>query len=54
VETVDGQGKPQTVTVKPEMVKNRISAPSPMPENLRDQISRSELRDVVEYLARLK
>jgi quinoprotein glucose dehydrogenase len=54
VETVDGQGKPQTVTVKPELVKKRISAPSPMPETIRDQLSRSELRDVVEYLANLK
>jgi hypothetical protein len=42
------------VTVKPELVKNRISAPSPMPETIRDQLSRAELRDVVEYLATRK
>ena len=54
VETVDGQGKPQTVTVPMEKIKNRISAPSPMPETIRDQLSRAELRDIVEYLATLK
>jgi hypothetical protein len=35
-------------------VKKRISAPSPMPENIRDLLTRAELRDVVEYLASLK
>jgi quinoprotein glucose dehydrogenase len=54
VETVDGQGKPQTMTVTPDKVKTRTSAPSPMPENLREQISRSDLRDLVEYLATRK
>lgn len=54
VETVDNQGKPQAVPVKPGQVKNRISAPSPMPENIRDLVSRAELRDLVEYLATRK
>jgi hypothetical protein len=35
-------------------VKTRTSAPSPMPEILRDQITRQELRDVVEYLSTRK
>ena len=54
VETVDGAGKPQTVIVAVKKVKTRISAPSPMPEIIRDQISRAELRDVLEYLATRK
>ena len=54
VETVDGQGNTKKMTVKPELVKNRISAPSPMPENLREILSRADLRDIVEYLAGLK
>jgi quinoprotein glucose dehydrogenase len=54
VETVDDKGKPQIVTVTPDKIKNRIGAPSPMPETLREQLSRSELRDVVEYLATRK
>jgi quinoprotein glucose dehydrogenase len=54
VETVDASGKPQVVKVPAGNVKNRISAPSPMPETLRDQLSRAELRDIVEYLATRK
>jgi quinoprotein glucose dehydrogenase len=54
VETVDEQGKPKTVDVPSDKVKERVSAPSPMPENIRDQLSRWELRDLVEYLATRK
>ena len=54
VETVDANGKPQVVKVAAGAIKNRISAPSPMPEIIRDQLTRSELRDIVEYLATRK
>ncbi len=54
VETVDEQGKTKQVNVAADAVKERLSAPSPMPENIRDQLSRSELRDLVEYLATRK
>jgi quinoprotein glucose dehydrogenase len=54
IETVDEQGKPKQVNVAGDTVKERLSAPSPMPENIRDQLSRSELRDIVEYLATRK
>jgi quinoprotein glucose dehydrogenase len=54
VETVDAAGKPQNVKVDAKKIKNRVSAPSPMPENERDNLSRSELRDVVEYLSTRK
>ena len=54
VETLDGAGKPLTVTVPLKKVKTRTSAPSPMPEIIRDQLNRFELRDVIEYLATRK
>lgn len=54
IETVDEQGKPKPVDVAVDQVKERISAPSPMPENIRDQLTRWELRDLVEYLATRK
>ncbi|MEO6789164.1 MAG: PVC-type heme-binding CxxCH protein, partial [Chthoniobacteraceae bacterium] len=54
VETLDGAGKPLTVTVAVKKVKTRTSAPSPMPEIIRDQLSNHELRDVLEYLATRK
>jgi quinoprotein glucose dehydrogenase len=54
VETVDGQGKPQNVNVPAAKIKKRVSAPSPMPETIRDTLTRAELRDVVEYLATRK
>ncbi len=54
VETVDGTGKPQNVNVAVKKVKTRTSAPSPMPEIIRDQLTRTELRDVLEYLATRK
>ncbi len=54
VVTLDGTGKQQTVNVPAKKVKTRMSAPSPMPEIIRDQLSRTELRDVLEYLATRK
>jgi quinoprotein glucose dehydrogenase len=54
VVTLDGNGKQQTVNVPIKKVKTRTSAPSPMPEIIRDQLSRTELRDVLEYLATRK
>lgn len=54
VETMDAQGKPLTISVPTGNVKERMSAPSPMPENIRDQLTRAELRDLVEYLATRK
>ncbi len=54
VETVDGTGKTQAVIVPAKNVKTRTGAPSPMPEIIRDQLSRTELRDVLEYLATRK
>ena len=54
VETVDANGKPQIVKVVAGTIKNRISAPSAMPETIREQLTRAELRDIVEYLATRK
>ncbi len=54
VETLDEQGKPKSVGVPVANIQNRTSAPSPMPENIRDFLSKSELRDLVEYLATRK
>jgi hypothetical protein len=54
IETVDEQGKPKQVNVPGDTVKERLSAPSPMPENIRAQLSRYELRDLIEYLATRK
>ena len=54
IETMDEQGKPKTMKVAADQIKERLSAPSPMPENIRDQLSRRELRDLTEYLATRK
>ncbi len=54
LESLDAQGKPQPVRVPIANVAERLNAPSPMPENLRDFLSKSELRDLVEYLATRK
>jgi quinoprotein glucose dehydrogenase len=54
VEAVDQEGKAQVQKVKVSEIKERFSAPSPMPENIRDQLNRWELRDLIEYLASLK
>jgi quinoprotein glucose dehydrogenase len=54
VESADAQGKLQTATVAVAEIRERFNAPSPMPENLRDQLSPAELRDLVEYLVTRK
>ncbi len=54
VESVDATGKPQNVTVAASKIKTRTSAPSPMPENERDNLTRAELRNIIEYLATRK
>ena len=54
VETMDEKGQTKTVEVPVSQVRERLSAPSPMPENIRDQLSRRELRDLIEYLATRK
>jgi quinoprotein glucose dehydrogenase len=54
LESLDAQGKPQPVRVPVANVAERLNAPSPMPENLRDFLNKSELRDLVEYLATRK
>jgi len=54
LETMDEKGKAMTVNVAVDRVKERLGAPSPMPENIRDQLSKRELRDLVEYLATRK
>jgi quinoprotein glucose dehydrogenase len=54
LESLDVQGKPQPVRVPVANIAERLNAPSPMPENLRDFLSKRELRDLVEYLATRK
>ncbi len=54
LETLDATGKPQAVNVPLANVKERTNAPSPMPENTRDFLSKTELRDLVEYLSTRK
>ena len=54
IETIDEKGKPQVATVPLDKIKQRDRAPSPMPPNLMDFLSKSDLRDLVEYLATRK
>jgi quinoprotein glucose dehydrogenase len=54
IETLDAQGKPLTTIVPLDKIKERLRAPSPMPPNLKDLLSKSELRDLVEFLATRK
>jgi len=54
IETMDAQGKPQVATVPVAQIKERMGAPSPMPPNLVDFLSKSEMRDLIEYLATRK
>lgn len=51
IETVDASGKPATTSVPKANVRQRDNAPSPMPPGMGELLSRSELRDVIEYLA---
>ena len=54
IETMDEKGKQAVVTVPVEQIKTRTRAPSPMPPNMMDFLSKSELRDLVEYLSTRK
>jgi quinoprotein glucose dehydrogenase len=54
IETTDEKGKTKIEVVPVAQVKTRTRAPSPMPPNLLDFLSKSELRDLVEYLATRK
>lgn len=54
VETMDAQGKPQVATVAVADIKDRLTAPSPMPPNLGDVLTKAEMRDLIEYLATRK
>jgi quinoprotein glucose dehydrogenase len=54
LEVLDEKGKPKSVTMPVATIVNRTGAPSPMPEALRDFLSKAELRDLVEYLATRK
>ena len=54
IKTPDAQGKLQTQTVPLTEIKERQTAPSPMLAGMGDLLSRSELRDLIEYLATLK
>jgi quinoprotein glucose dehydrogenase len=50
IETFDDKGKPKTQVVPLANVAERAGAPSPMPETTRDFLTKTELRDLVEYL----
>lgn len=54
IETLDAQAKPTAVTIAVADIKERLTAPSPMPENLKELLTRAELRDLIEYLATRK
>jgi quinoprotein glucose dehydrogenase len=52
IELVDANAK--MIEVDPSSVENRVKGKSPMPENLMNQMSRRELRDLIAFLGRLK
>jgi quinoprotein glucose dehydrogenase len=54
VETLDASGRPKTDTFELAKIQQRDSAPSPMPPGMGEILTRSELRDLVEYLANRK
>ncbi len=54
LKVLDAQGKMQVQTVPAAQIKERQSAPSPMLPNVGEVLTRSELRDVIEYLATRK
>ena len=54
IEALDANGQLQTTNVPVAEIKQRDSAPSPMPPGMGEILSRSELRDLVEYLATRK
>jgi quinoprotein glucose dehydrogenase len=53
IETMNEQGKPQVTTVPVAQIKERMGAPSPMPPSGMF-LSKSEMRDLIEYLATRK
>jgi quinoprotein glucose dehydrogenase len=53
IETMNEQGKPQVTTVPVAQIKERMGAPSPMPPS-GGFLSKSEMRDLIEYLATRK
>jgi quinoprotein glucose dehydrogenase len=52
VRLITAEGKP--VTVPKDKIDERLTGKSAMPEDLIKHLSRSELRDLVEFLANLK
>ena len=50
IEAMDEKGKMLPKTIPIAEIKERQSAPSPMPPNLADVLSRTEMRDLIEYL----
>jgi quinoprotein glucose dehydrogenase len=54
VETMNAEGKPEVAKIAVDQVKERMSAPSPMPPNVVDFLSQTEMRDLIEYLATRK
>jgi len=54
LKVLDAQGKMQIQTVPAATIKERQTAPSPMLPGMGDILTRSELRDVIEYLATRK
>jgi quinoprotein glucose dehydrogenase len=54
LKVLDAQGKMQVQTVPAAQIKERQSAPSPMLPGVGEVLTRSELRDVIEYLATRK
>jgi quinoprotein glucose dehydrogenase len=54
VETMDALGKPSITVVEKAKIKQRDSAPSPMPPGMGELLTRAELRDVIEYMATRK
>jgi quinoprotein glucose dehydrogenase len=52
IEIVDADAK--TIVVDPTTVENRVKGKSPMPENLMDQMTPRQLRDLIAFLGQLK
>ena len=44
----------QTVAIPKEQITERDTGPSSMPADIKDQLTKAELRDLIEYLASLK
>jgi putative heme-binding domain-containing protein len=52
IELVDAAAK--TIMVDPKTIENRIKGSSAMPENLVDQMTPRQLRDIIAYLSELR